>query len=504
MKNITIIGGGACGVAVYIELLLQITTLGLTKEVKLTVIEKDDRIGYGLAFGTDQPGHLLNTQADLMGIHAAEPGHFSDWLKTHGGKARKDVKGKGSTDHTYTTRKLYGDYVAEQANFYIKKAWEKGVNLDVIHAEAIDLHRDGDAYEVICHDGCRIPADFIVLALGTPKPKNYPELCEYPQYIDFPWPSERIIQKINTDDHVGILGSSLSAIDAIMTLVDNGHSGKISLFSPDGILPRVQPEENQSYKRKFLTIRNIHKIKRESFRNPGIKLIFSMFQQEVEDYYGKPIDWKGVNRTGKPSRPLLNWDISCAEKGGDAIMSVIYSLRYDASDMWSLLSIDEKERFKKWLSAYWMINRHAMPLYNAYRLQSLFNEEKLEVFPEFLEVDFEKRSEKFTMRLGNSENRLVDKLINSTGSSSHLGQMGRTLIDNMMKKEYLSGYPIGGALINERTMQVVSPKGGEGIYALGHIVNGLLLDVNAVWFNVRTAATLSKDIIFKIKNGRFS
>ncbi len=84
MKNITIIGGGACGVAVYVELLLQITTLELTKEAKITLIEKDKNIGYGLAFGTDQPGHLLNTQADLMGIHAAEPGHFADWLKTHG------------------------------------------------------------------------------------------------------------------------------------------------------------------------------------------------------------------------------------------------------------------------------------------------------------------------------------------------------------------------------------------------------------------------------------
>src|SRR5690606_23585965 len=81
MKNIAIIGGGACGTAVFIELLLLIVNEKWRNEVKLTLIEKEKHIGYGLAFGTDQPGHLLNTQADLMGIYVNEPGHFSNWIK---------------------------------------------------------------------------------------------------------------------------------------------------------------------------------------------------------------------------------------------------------------------------------------------------------------------------------------------------------------------------------------------------------------------------------------
>jgi uncharacterized NAD(P)/FAD-binding protein YdhS len=151
-----------------------------------------------------------------------------------------------------------------------------------------------------------------------------------------------------------------------------------------------------------------------------------------------------------------------------------------------------------------MINRYAMPLYNAYRLKALFDENKLQVFPGFVDVHFDENKGKFLMKVGDSLNCMVDKLINSTGSSSHLEQMECTLIDNLLNKKYISKYPIGGALINERTMRVVSPQGGEGIYALGHIVNGLLLDVNAVWFNVRTAATLSKDILFNLRDGRIS
>src|SRR5690606_799355 len=160
------------------------------------------------------------------------------------------------------------------------------------------------------------------------------------------------------------------------------------------------------------------------------------------------------------------------------IMKIIYSLRYEAGDIWRALTVEEKQLFKRWLGSHWMINRHAMPLINAYRLRSLFKEDKLKVYSGLKEVDFNKKENTFLLSLEDSQNQAVDKLINSTGSSSHVEAMECTLLDNLLKKEYLSTYPVGGALINELTMQTISPKGGEGIYALGHLVNGMMLDVN--------------------------
>ncbi len=504
MKNITIIGGGACGTAVFIELLLQTVTSGLSKELKITIVERDERLGYGLAFGTEQPGHLLNTQAELMGIHVHEPEHFSEWLQQQGGKDRQDVKGRGDTDHTYTTRQLYGDYVSAQMRHYMAKAQDRGVPLQVVHAEAIDIQRESESYEVVCHDGERIPSDFVVLALGTPKPNNYKELLPFPEYIDFPWPSHRIINKLSPDDHVGILGTSLSAIDAVMTLVDNGHKGKISLFSPDGMLPRVQPEKGTAYQRKVLTISNIHQAKRETLQKVKVKDVFRLFQRELDGYVKNPVNWKEQNRENKPAEKLLNDDISCAEKGGDELLTVVYSLRYDAGTIWRMLDIEQKQFFKKWLGSHWMMNRHAMPLYNAYRLQALFKEKRLKVFPGLEEVEFNTKDRSFTLTLDDSSQHIVDKLINATGTSSHLAKMECKLLDNLLKKGYLSSYPVGGALIDELTMQAISPKGGKGIYALGHLVNGVLLDVNAVWYNVRTAANLCEHLLSHIKNGRIS
>lgn len=52
----------------------------------------------------------------------------------------------------------------------------------------------------------------------------------------------RIVENIPADEPVAIIGSSLSAIDALMTLADNAHKGNITFYSLDGLLPRVQVE----------------------------------------------------------------------------------------------------------------------------------------------------------------------------------------------------------------------------------------------------------------------
>lgn len=504
MKNITIIGGGACGTAVFVELVLQINASNLSQQVEITIIERDERLGYGLAFGTHQKGHLLNTKAELMGIHVHEPEHFANWLKRRGGKCRDDVKGKGQTEEAYTSRSLYGDYVSEQLKYYLEQAKRMGITVNTIQAEAIDVQKAAEGYEVICDDGQRLPADYIVLALGTPKPTNYADLMPYPEYIDFPWPSYSMVKHIQKEDHVGILGTSLSAIDAVMTLVDNGHRGPITLVSPDGLLPRVQPAADMEYQRQILTLSKIHQVKRDELRKLTVADILQLFKQEVETCAGQAIDWQEKMREGRSADQLLAEDIAMAEKGGDALSHVIYSLRYDAGVIWQMWDAEEQQQFKKKLGTLWMIYRHAMPLHNAYRLKGLFDKKQLEVCAGLEDVIFQEDQRVFKCVLEKDENRQVHKLVNATGSPSDLDQMDCPLIDNLLDKQMLYSYPVGGALIDRLTMQAVSAEGGAGIYTLGHLANGMLLDVNAVWYNVRTAAILCEHLLCKIKYGSFS
>ncbi|WP_114751882.1 FAD/NAD(P)-binding protein [Pleomorphovibrio marinus] len=504
MKNITIIGAGACGVAAFAELFLSLVTKGLKDKVKITWMEKDGKWGHGLAFGTDQPGHLLNTQADLMGLYVNEPSHYVDWLDNKGGKSLDRVKGKGGLEDSYSSRQLYGRYLFEHSKSLILEAKAAGLTVELLHQKADGLQREGDNYQLLSENGDVISSDIVILALGTPKPNNFKHLLTHSNYIPFPWPSGPILEKMNQAEHIGILGSSLSAIDAVMTLVDNKYEGKISLYSPDGLVPRVQPVKNKEVARNHLTMDAIYRIRRENRRGPLVKEIFRLFRKDVEEHTGEPLDWKELDREGKDVASLLQKDIALAEEGGDPLMNVAYSLRYDSTPIWSLLSIEEKLKFMKWLGPDWGINRHGMPLPNAKKLQKLFKGNKLRVVPFFEDVAFSGKLGEFQMKIKDKPTESVQLLINATGSPGKLDEMESTLLRNMLNKGYLSPYRAGGVCVNEQILQLLSPKGGSGIYGLGHILNGQLMDVNAVWFNVKCVSRMIKDITDRLLYGDFS
>ncbi|GAA0881153.1 FAD/NAD(P)-binding protein [Algoriphagus jejuensis] len=503
--TIGIIGGGACGVAAFAELMVQLKIAEKHKSTKILIIEKRPKVGLGLAFSTDQPGHLLNTQADLMGIHSFEPDHFATWLKENRDHVMHEVKGENPLPESHTTRRLYGKYIREQFNHYLSEAQKIGLSVEIIQDEAIDLVQTMGRWQIKLAGGGSANADHVILVPGTPKPNNFPEFDELDGYFGFPWPSEPIINCIPTDSDVCILGSSLSAIDAIMTLIDSGHQGKIRLFSLDGLMPRVQPDKESSYERKFLTLSQIHQIRRTAWRQPTTKELFRLFQQEVTHYTGHPIDWKATVRKGIPAEQLLEEDIRIAEENGDAFINILYALRYESSQIWEWLSVHEKQLFKQWLGPYWSVTRYGMPLVNAYRLIELFKSGKLEVNSPMHEVTYDADRKKFILNYGDGKQHEGKYLINATGPAKKIEKMTSPLLQNLLKSGVIEPYPVGGIKMDPDQMQVISAKAPHtNLYAAGHICNGMLLDVNAVWFNVKSIATLCKHITKKLKHGDIS
>ncbi|KAA0992188.1 FAD/NAD(P)-binding protein [Dyadobacter aurulentus] len=499
LTKIAIIGGGACGISAFIELFLQFRIAQKHREISITIIEENEEVGKGLAFGTKQPGHILNTQADLMGIHFTEPEHFSDWLIEHDSRVGNEVVDNQGENRAFTTRRLYGDYLQEQFEHYFQLAKSEGMDVAVLHASAKNVAKCKEGFEISFSGSETCSCDVLILAPGTPVANNYPHLDQKESYFGSPWPSAPILDKIPKSADVGILGSSLSAIDALMTLTDNDYKGKITCYSPDGLMPRVQPEHQEMIECKFLTLKKLHEIQRNYLRNPTVKEIFRLFMQEAEEYAGGKIDWKATKRTGKPAGELLREDIRIAKNGGDALINVPYSLRYESSDMWKWLDEAEKLKFKKWFGAYWGISRHCMPLVNAERIDQLFESRQLKVIPGLKEVAYDEKQEGFVMSCENGPPSFEKYLINATGPASSVKMMKSELMQHLAKDGLVEAEDAGGIKINTETMQVIAGKKVyPNFYAVGHITNGLLLDVNAVWFNVKMIGNLSRHLTSQI------
>lgn len=495
LKQITIIGGGACGISAFIELFLQLRIARCHGEVGITIIEKNPEVGKGLAFGTKEPGHILNTQADLMGIHFTEPEHFSEWLVRQQHRVSPEVVDNEGKNEAFTTRRLYGDYLKEQFEHYFQLAQDEGMHVNVLHATAVDVKVSGHGFNVMLDEGGPHYADYLILAPGTPVADNYPELEGKPGYFGSPWPSEPLLENIPREADVAVLGSSLSAIDALMTLTDNGYTGKIRCYALDGLMPRVQPETPQQVERNHITLKNLHEIQRSKLRNPTVKEMFRLFIREAEAYAGHSIDWQAAGREHMGARERLDEDIAIARNGGDALINIPYSLRYDSSEMWKWLDADEKVRFKKWLGRYWAINRHCMPLYNAERVAALFHENRLEVISDLEDVTYDPEQNAFTMEYGKGEKALEHYVINATGPASHVKDMKSELMQNLNAGKVIDPDPVGGIKVNTETMQVVvGDHVNTHLYAVGHITNGVLLDVNAVWFNVKMIGRLCRHL----------
>ncbi len=93
-KHVVVIGAGFSGVA---------TAAALAKgqrAPRVTLIERDT-FGEGVAYGTQNPAHLLNVRASNMSLFADRPDDFARWLNDK----------TGAQPTTFASRKRYGDYI---------------------------------------------------------------------------------------------------------------------------------------------------------------------------------------------------------------------------------------------------------------------------------------------------------------------------------------------------------------------------------------------------------
>src|SRR5690606_41318596 len=92
------------------------------------------------------------------------------------------------------------------------------------------------------HDGRRSEAGAAVLAMGNLPPAAPDQL--HPAalatcYVSDPWaPSSG--SSLDSDDHVLILGTGLTMIDAVLLLQAQGFHGRITAISRRGLIPRMQ------------------------------------------------------------------------------------------------------------------------------------------------------------------------------------------------------------------------------------------------------------------------
>ncbi len=220
---IAVIGAGASGTLLALHLLRR-----APPGTRVTLIDRNAPFGPGLAYATGSANHLLNVPAGRMSAFADQPRHFLDWLERQSAQLLGGIQ---PTEAGFVPRRLYGAYLRHLLN-----SEAQNPALDTLHDSVTAI--DGTVLRLA--SGRTISADLVVLATGNDRPaspRGVPAVQTSPCWRADPWvPSA--FGALDAHAPVLLIGTGLTMVDALITLVDQGHTGPIHAVSRRGLLPR--------------------------------------------------------------------------------------------------------------------------------------------------------------------------------------------------------------------------------------------------------------------------
>ena len=229
IPRIAIVGAGFTGTLLAVHLLRQAQS-----PLTIHVYETHGWFGRGIAYSTGNPSHLLNVRVANMSALPDDPAHFLLWLW------RFDYSVDGlpipPSGHAFVPRGIYGSYL-EDTFIAARKAAAPGVECETIAVEVAGLRRLRDRYALSFRGAPPAAYDHVALCVGNLPPALPCEAVgalDYPRYIADPW-HEPGLAEVAPEAPVAIVGTGLTAVDVVLSLLDQGHTGPITAISRSSV-----------------------------------------------------------------------------------------------------------------------------------------------------------------------------------------------------------------------------------------------------------------------------
>ena len=412
--TVAVVGGGASGA-------LQALHLLKAGASRVSLIERSRVPGRGVAYSTGRPEHLLNVPARRMSAYPADPDHFANWYAERGGDAE-----------AFAPRMLYGDYLEEQLA-------GAGEGLEIVRGEAVDLASDGS---LRLADGRTILADAAVIAPGNFKPATPSRIDPAllgPLWVDDPWAGASS-EGLDPGDTILLLGTGLTAVDAILTLDATGFGGRIVALSRRGLAPRGHAE-------------------REPMGAPTGEL---------------PSDCVGLLRRVRARSAEIGW------------RSAVHELRSVTQDLWAGASETERRRFLRHLRPWWDVHRHKIAPAIADRIEEMQQSARLVVAGAKLtsaEPEDDHALVRFRPRGSDREESLrVARIVNCTGPEADIVRSGEPFLSALLGSGRIRPDPLRIGIDVDSECRAIDAEGraSDRLYAIGPVTRGAFWESVAV------------------------
>ena len=393
VKTILVIGAGFSGIATTTQILKQ----NPSHPLRVVLAHGGDRFARGLAYGTQNPEHMLNVPAGNMSAVHGDDEHFLRFARVRNSRISKDG---------FVSRQLYGDYLewmlrqAEQETIHHSK-----LELVFRSVTSVRLHRGGAGLIAQLDDHRTIVADKVVLALGhfpsSPPQGESNVVLNSKRYVRDPWDAASIA-RIPSNEPVLLLGTGLTMVDVATTLLTVNPRRQIAAISRRGLVPHSHRDHNRlpDWDSGARAIWGQAVTVREQLR---------AFREHIRRLGAQGQDW----RDG------------------------MASLRSITADVWLEYTETERKRFLRHVQPYWDIHRHRLAPESHQKLSDALDSGMLKIMAaRIIGLEENRLGIQATVRpRGQSITKTVDAcaIINCTGPCANPLDTGNALVEQLLR-----------------------------------------------------------------------
>ena len=378
-------------------------------------------------------------------------------------------------------------------------------------------------------------------------------------YFPSPWPANNLLQKIPPGEKIAVLGTSLSAIEVVLTLASNGHfirddanelvyvppanPRRFVLYSRRGLLPKVRGKMG-SYRNTFLTRENLERL---IFENQGyvkLEAVFELLNSELKAAYGRSIDWQAVVNPTRAPADLLQQYLEDARNGdgpdGELIWQTVLYQSFDmVREIYLRLSLEDRKYFDKEYTSVFFTHAATQPALNAEKILALMKLGLVEVVKLGRDYQFVKNDKKaiyefhYQNSTGERQRDRYQYVVDARGQAKSIKTDPSPFMKNLLKrgivqieesqhvqpsanqtkrsaKQRKSNYHVyktGSVWIDPQTHCIVRQASdhkrilSNAIYAVGAMTRGQIIDASMAQGIVQSTADIANSLVKYLKHG---
>lgn len=494
-STIAVVGGGSVATSFVRQLAERLKASPAKSVEEVLVFEPHLQPGAGAAYQADTASNLLNTRVASMSPITGRPTHFRDWLGANKARWQPMFPGLEPNDDSFAPRALFGSYLNEVFVEAVGSLRQQGVRVRHVTSRVAAIRRLPTVYEVVTAQGKVHAVPCVVLAIGNLETSDWDHLQHHDRYFNTPYPCNKVVERIDSKKSVCIIGSSLSAIDAAVSLSDAGHEGKIVMVSRNGRLPSVRGEQNLKRAPKLLSRERMREL--AAIKAGGVSLteIAQLLLKELEICEERHPSLDDIMRKGEGPHRYLDSEIAEATECDRAWQAIVYALNDSIDLIWHMLSLDQKREFQSKFKSLWHSYRVSFPIQNALKLQKLLHTDQLTVYGGYKDAFYDDAKGRFSVAIDDCRKRFeatlfADYLVNATGYTNDVTRCRSSLVRGLLNSGLACANEFGGINIDFDTGRVVARSGlpMPGLFALGSLASGTYFWTNAMSVNTRLAA----------------